>query len=376
MLCETPVENSQEAQLVKVPKRGEPAASPSPPLDARGFNWLGWRSIAAGAALLLLIAGSAFWYFERRGASVRPGQPGYVFSDTLSRPFSKQAWEQALQQLTPVQTVQAPEPTPEALSRVALSTFRDTLADGGQGPLMVVMPAGKFLMGSPQDELARAYDEGPQHQVTIRAFALSQTEVTFEEYDRFSNDTNRMPLRDDAGWGRATRPVINVNWRDATAYAEWLSQQTGESYRLPTEAEWEYAARAGTTTPFYTGKCISVQQANFDDSKGDAYPGCPVSNQALQKTQPVGVFPANQFGLHDMQGNVYEWVQDCKHEDYSRAPTDGSAWLERGGGNCARRVARGGAWDSSVLPMRSAIRDWSYDGAARDLLGFRLARDL
>jgi formylglycine-generating enzyme required for sulfatase activity len=212
--------------------------------------------------------------------------------------------------------------------------------------------------------------------VAISRFALAQTEVTFDEYDRFAQATQRA-LPNDAGWGRGTRPVINVSWVDATAYAEWLSKRAGEDYRLPSEAEWEYAARATTETPFSTGNCISVQQANFDHRFQDAYGACSsAADQFLGSTRPVGSFAANPFGLRDMHGNVYEWVQDCYYEDYNGAPADGRARLEPGTGSCSRRVLRGGSWNLGAGFQRSANRSGQRSEVTVNLLGFRLARTL
>jgi formylglycine-generating enzyme required for sulfatase activity len=258
----------------------------------------------------------------------------------------------------------------------SLSRFRERLDDGSAGPIMVVIPAGEFVMGSPPTEAAREPEEGPQHKVVISRFALAQTEVTFDEYDRFARATQRA-LPNDAGWGRGTRPVINVSWADATAYTEWLSTRSDAVYRLPTEAEWEYAARAGTETPFSTGNCISAKQANFDHRTQDDYAACSsAAAQFLGSTQPVGSFPANPFGLRDMHGNVYEWVQDCYYEDYSDAPDDGRARLKPGTGSCSRRVLRGGSWNFGAGFQRSANRSGQRSEVTVNLLGFRLARTL
>lgn len=176
-------------------------------------------------------------------------------------------------------------------------TFRDPLQSGGEGPLLTVIPAGRFLMGSPQDEHGRTEHEGPQHEVIIaQPFALGVYAVTFSEYDCFCEATGRKTPADN-DWGRKNHPVINVSWHDAQAYCGWLNKQTGQSYRLPSEAEWEYACRAGTTTPFNTGEKINSEQANFDTAHG--------------RTLPIGSFPSNKFGLYDMHGNVLEWAQDC-----------------------------------------------------------------
>jgi formylglycine-generating enzyme required for sulfatase activity len=276
-----------------------------------------------------------------------------------------------------------PKPEPPALATPQsgapaatmkpFTTFRDRLQDGSMGPHMIVLPAGEFLMGSPDTEVLRNIGEGPQHRVRVRSFALAQTETTWEAYDRFAAATRRK-LPDDAGWGRGTRPVINVSWRDAAAYAEWLSEQTDEHYRLPSEAEWEYAARAGTTTPFSTGECISTNDANFFGPS--AYSNCPQSNLSLGKTRPAGSYPASAFLLHDLHGNVSEWVQDCYHVTYERAPTDGRAWLAQNQGECTYRVLRGGSWVFLQALMRSAFRFRGTTEEVSNTHGFRLARTL
>jgi formylglycine-generating enzyme required for sulfatase activity/serine/threonine protein kinase len=269
---------------------------------------------------------------------------------------------------------------PAARALADLSVFQDKLKDGGAGPIMVVIPAGRFLMGSPVSEAGRSADEGPQHWVTVERFALAQVEVTFDQYDRFLQAQGRKQRPSDMGWGRGTRPVINVSWTDATQYAAWLSEQTGQLYRLPSEAEWEYAARARTTVPmpFSTGPCISTGQANFNDS--DAYPGCRrTSRKSLGKPQLVGVTGRaddHPFGLRDMHGNVEEWTADCYHSSYERAPEDGSAWLDQEGGDCKRRVQRGGSYNDRPDGLRSANREGHDRDVVFFTVGFRLARAL
>jgi formylglycine-generating enzyme required for sulfatase activity len=166
--------------------------------------------------------------------------------------------------------------------------------------------------------------------------------------------------------------VINVSWEDAVAYAVWLSKETGAAYRLPTEAEWEYAARAGTTTPFWTGRCITTDQANYDGNYD--YAVCGTNTGVYrQATVPVGSLPANPWGLHEVHGNVWEWVQDRYHDSYQGAPTDGRAW-EAGGSSA--RVVRGGSWYGNSRGIRAAIR-FDGDPELRSFnLGLRLARTL
>ena len=230
-------------------------------------------------------------------------------------------------------------------------------------PEMVVVPAGSFRMGcvSGQDCWA---EEFPVHEVRVPSFVLGRYEVLFEEYDRFVAATGRESPSDE-GWGRGRRPVINVSWEDATAYAEWLSAETGQWYRLPSEAEWEYAARAGTTTAYSWGNDIGQNRTNCD--------GCG-SRWDDEQTAPAGSFAANSWGLHDKHGNVYEWVEDCWHDSYARAPADGSAWTRDG--DCGPRVLRGGAWLYGPRALRSADRARSDVGTRAGDVGFRLARTL
>jgi formylglycine-generating enzyme required for sulfatase activity len=212
-------------------------------------------------------------------------------------------------------------------------------------------------------------DEQPVHDVTIAPFAMGRYEVTFEEYDRFANATGHKKPNDE-GWGRGRRPVINVSWSNATAYAQWLSRQTGHDYRLPSEAEWEYAARAGTETKYWWGNSIGRNRAACNGC------GAKWGADVARKTAPVGSFATNPFGLYDTAGNVWEWAGDCWHRNYSKAPSDGSTWLDRDGGECARRVLRGGGWFIEPRNLRSADRHWYPAGAANGGVGIRLARTL
>ncbi len=230
-------------------------------------------------------------------------------------------------------------------------------------PEMVVIPAGRFRMGCVSGRECFD-DEQPVHEVSVGSFALSKYEVTFEEYDGFTEATGRSRAG-DAGWGRGTRPVVNVSWEDAQAYVAWLTAETGEPYRLPSEAEWEYAARAGTSTAYSWGNGIGDNRANCG--------GCG-SRWDNEQTAPVGSFGANAWGLHDMHGNVYEWVEDCWHENYARAPSDGTAWT--GGGDCSRRGLRGGSWYDLPRFLRSAFRLWLTTGIPYFIIGFRVARTL
>ena len=231
---------------------------------------------------------------------------------------------------------------------------------------MVVVPAGTFRMGCLQDQDC-ARDELPVREVTIsERFALSKHEVTFENWDACVDGGGcNGYLPDDEGWGRGKRPVIHVNWHDAQAYVAWLSGSTGETYRLPSEADWEYAARAGTETQYDWGDEIGRNRANCRDN------GCADSHA---NTAPAGSFAANPWGLYDMHGNVYEWVQDCWNgSSYRGAPSDGSAWLD---GDCASRMVRGGAWSSGPSSLRAANRTRESAERRQNTVGFRVARTL
>ena len=223
------------------------------------------------------------------------------------------------------------QPAPARVPALA-QTFRDRLKSGADGPLMAVIPAGRFRMGSPADEPEREDDEGPQHEVRIATpFAMGVYAVTFYDYERFCDDT-KLGKPEDQGWGRGRRPVINVSWEAARAYCAWLGEQTGRAYRLPSETEWEYACRAGTDTPFHFGARITTDQANFDGNY--TYNGS-AKGEYRPQTVPVGSFPPNAFGLYDMHGNVWEWCEDTWQTNYEGAPSDGSVWE---GGEKASRV--------------------------------------
>ena len=210
----------------------------------------------------------------------------------------------------------------------------------------------------------RSDDEGPRHFVIIgSSFAVGVFEVTFAEWNACVSDGGCGGYRpDDEGWGRGRRPVINVSWDDAQSYVAWLSRETGEAYRLLSESEWEYAARGGTQTRYWWGDDIGRNRANCD--------GCG-SRWDDESTAPVGSFAANAFGLHDVHGNVWEWVQDCWNDSYVGAPGDGSAWESV---NCSLRVLRGGSWDDFPGGLRAAIRNRIVTGSRSNDAGFRVAR--
>ena len=239
---------------------------------------------------------------------------------------------------------------------------------------MIIVPSGIFTMGSPADEPGRWDDEGPQHQVRIRSFAVGKYEVTRGQFAAFvaatGHDTGNScwPYQDEENWRNPgftqtdTHPVVCVSWNDAKAYTNWLSRKTGQNYRLLTEAEWEYVARAGTTTAYHFGATISPTQANYDHNNSG--------------TVEVGSYRANAFGLHDVHGNVWEWVEDCWHNNYNGAPSDGSAWTSDCYYDSDVRVLRGGSWGIITRYLRSAVRGWLIAWDRFSNCGFRIARTL
>ena len=238
--------------------------------------------------------------------------------------------------------------------------------DCAECPELVVVRSGSFMMGSRSGEAGRFSDEGPVHRVTIaEPIAVGVYEVTLAEWEACRRGGGCSHNPGDIGWGRGTRPVMNVSWEDAQEYVRWLSRETGERYRLLNESEWEYVARAGTGTRYWWGDAVGRGRANCD--------GCR-SRWDGKQTAPVGSFSANGFGLHDVHGNVWEWVEDCSHGNYTGAPSDGRAWTR--GGNCSARVLRGGSWDSIPRIVRSATRISFTTGSRYDYVGFRVARTM
>ena len=221
-------------------------------------------------------------------------------------------------------------------------------------PDMVEIPEGTYQQGD-QD-----YNE--KREVTVKRFKIGKYEVTFQEYDQYVELAGgRSPK--DYTWGRARQPVIDVSWEDAKAYAKWLSSATGKAYRLPTESEWEYAARSRGKNDVWAGTSDESQLKDY-----------AVYNAA--RTELVGSKQPNHLGLHDMSGNVWEWVEDCYHGDYNGAPKDGSAWLETDGHDCDHRVVRGGSYDSRSVDLRVASRVGDRADFRSSFIGFRLAQDI
>ena len=228
------------------------------------------------------------------------------------------------------------------------------------GMELVLIPAGHFDMGSVGD---RGYDfERPAHRVAVPAFYLGRYEVTFAQYDQFCRDTKR-PLPNDEGWGRGQQPALNLRWEDAVDLAAWLTSRSGHRFRLPTEAEWEYAARAGRNSEYWWGNQAGTNNANCQGC------GSPWHNRPA----PVGSFAPNPFGLYDMNGNVYEWCLDTRHDNYRGAPSDATAWLW--GATPDQRILRGGSFLLPAFDSRSRARSWDLASRATREYGVRLVME-
>jgi formylglycine-generating enzyme required for sulfatase activity len=238
-------------------------------------------------------------------------------------------------------------------------------------PDMVVVPAGSFMMG-PTDNGSKRAAADTRHKVIFpHAFAVGRFAVTFDEWDACVADGGCSGYKPwDNGWGRGKRPVVNVSWTDAKGYIAWLSARTGKPYRLLSEAEREYVTRAGTQSAFWWGALASRRQANYDDkaSQDKASKGSPG-----QKTLPVDSYQPNPWGLYQVHGNIWEWVEDCQNESYVGAPTDGTAWMT---GHCDRRVLRGGSWVSTAEAVESGSRYGVQAEGRVSNVGFRVAREL
>jgi formylglycine-generating enzyme required for sulfatase activity len=282
--------------------------------------------------------------------------------------------------------VVAPSP-PAPAADLAKKQALPQIQDAPFAPKLTVLPAGAFMMGSPASEPNRGDGEGPQHKVTIAyPLAVGTFDVTRAEYAAFIADTGYAPKDDDGcyvwngksfdkragtGWNRPgfdqtdTDPVVCVSWDDANAYAAWLSRKTGHTYRLLSEAEWEYAARAGTTTAYYWGN--DAEQGHADCFR------CGTAWWGGKRSAPSGSFPPNAFGLFDMSGNVWQWVTDCYQDSYAATPTNGDAAT---GGDCDYRVLRGGSWYGRARYTRVANRDRDISMGRYSTDGFRVARTL
>lgn len=254
-----------------------------------------------------------------------------------------------------------PEPVVEPTFTDNPDPFRDGLKSGGNGPTMIRVPAGSYRMGAASAVVAA--DEAPRHDVTIKSFMVSVYEITYADYDKFAR-ANKRKLPASTGLDRKVHPVADVSWDDALAYTKWLGKQTGKNYRLLSEAEWEYIARAGSRTSYWWGSAPGSSNAHCFDCKSDFNTSKPAK---------IGTYKPNAFGLYDTAGNLYEWVHDCYHRNYKGAPDDGSVWE---GGDCGNRIVRGGAFRSPASSMRSENREKFKSGRGQYNVGIRIARDL
>jgi formylglycine-generating enzyme required for sulfatase activity len=271
-----------------------------------------------------------------------------------------------------------PETAPS--SAIAAPGGLETFRDCARCPLMVKVPSSQFTMGSPLNEDGRQEYEGPQRLVNVvKPFAIGQFEITFDQWNACVKEGGCQERPKDEGWGQGARPAIHISWEAITKeYLPWLSHKTGHRYRLPSEAEWEYAARGNGRDRFSFGSNSNdicsfgngADQTAKEQSGAGAATSC---RDGFANTAPVGSFRPNQFGLFDMHGNVWEWVEDCWNENYDSAPSNGSAWTS---GDCSSRVVRGGSWNSDVNKLRSAARGWNDPGGRNRSIGFRVARDL
>ena len=357
----------------------QPAPGNKPPVLARVTRrgWLKWAGLSAGSVAATILGRE--WLLP---LSQRPEEPLPSLEPTSS-PTATPA--------TPPSPSPTPEPPPpptgpggiplEQVSLdntvrlndrgevveeipVSVTVYDEDLGDGIT-LRMVEIPGGTFTMGSPEEEEGRHADEGPQRQVTVPSFFMGMFTVTQAQYEAVVG-VNPATRSDRDRFVAPDKPVINVRWNDAKEFCDRLSQQTGRTYRLPSEAEWEYACRAGTDTPFHFGETITTLYVNYN---GTPYASVP-QGEFRARTTTVGRFPANAFGLFEMHGNVWEWCLDHWHNNYQGAPTDGSAWIV--GGDSDLRVRRGGSWNYHPINCRSAYRSSDDPGYLSDYVGFRV----
>jgi formylglycine-generating enzyme required for sulfatase activity/serine/threonine protein phosphatase PrpC len=365
-------ESRYEAEFPGVaPPPAEPAARvadveiPDEPAEPRSYKWLVWLIV------LGLLGGGGFFAWQQgfidsameKGTELVESTAQTIEAELESEPepVAEVAPEpEPVVEAEPEPVVEVePEPEPAFVDKA--DAFRDRLKSGGHGPTMIKVSAGTYRMGGASSIVSP--DEVPRHDVNISSFMVSMYEVTFEQYYRFAAATGRSKPKSN-GWDIKTHPVVEVSWDDALAYARWLSKETGMRYRLLSEAEWEYVARAGTTTSYWWGTKPGVSNAHCFDCKSDF---------STSKPAKVGTYKPNAFGLYDTSGNVFEWVHDCYHRNYHDAPTDGSVWE---GGDCDVRVVRGGAYRSPANSMRAENREKFKSGKGQYNVGIRVARDL
>jgi formylglycine-generating enzyme required for sulfatase activity/serine/threonine protein phosphatase PrpC len=332
---------------------------PEEPREPRSYKWLVWLIVIG------LLGGGGYFAWQK-GFIDDAVEKGTEIVETTTQTIETELQTEPEPVLDPEpEPVVEPEPEPvvepEPVYVDKADVFRDRLKSGGNGPTMIKVPAGSFRMGGASSIVSP--DEVPRREVQVSSFMVSVYEVTFAEYYRFAAATGRKKPNNN-GWDVKTHPVVDVSWDDAVAYARWLGKQTGMKYRLLSEAEWEYVARAGTTSSFWWGLKPGVGNAHCFDCKSDF---------STSKPAKVGTYKPNAFGLYDTAGNVFEWVHDCYHPNYNDAPSDGGVWE---GGDCDVRVVRGGAYGSPANSMRVENREKFKSGKGQYNVGIRVARDL
>jgi formylglycine-generating enzyme required for sulfatase activity len=310
------------------------------------YYYRGRKKLLIGLSIVIILIAGVLWILPKYNPDIFLNPLSAIYQTPIPEPQ--------------IETNNAVKAKPKVVAQLrALAIYRDLLKQGGQGPIMLKLPGGTFQMGAKNTSLN--YDERPQHQVTLNSFSISQYEITFEEYDLFAWKTGRS-FPNDNGWGREKRPVINVDWYDAYEYTKWLTSQTGHQYRLPSEREWEYAAKAGSKTFYWWGYEVGKNKANCGVC-GSIWDG--------KKTAPVGSFQPNAFQLYDTIGNVMEWTISCYRRSYSGAPSVGNRWL---GGNCSRRVARSSSYRTYINNLHTTKRNNFNPKTRIDILGFRVVR--
>jgi len=332
---------------------------PEPEPEPRSYKWVVWLILF----IILAAGGYIAWTkgFVRQATNAVQDAVDSIPEATINEP---QETPEPVAEPVPEpdpKPEEKPEPVAEPVYVDKADVFRDRLKSGGNGPTMLKVPGGTFRMGSATGIVSA--DEAPRHEVTIKPFMVSIYEITYAEYDVFAKASKRR-RPDSSGWDRKTHPVNNVSWDDALAYSKWLTKQSGKNYRLLSEAEWEYVARAGSRTSFWWGSAAGSGNAHCFDCK---------SEYSTSKPAKVGTYKPNAFGIYDTAGNLYEWVHDCYHRNYQGAPTDGSVWE---GGDCNVRVVRGGSYGSPASSMRSENREKFESGRGQYNVGIRIARDL
>ncbi|MDH3633492.1 MAG: SUMF1/EgtB/PvdO family nonheme iron enzyme [Gammaproteobacteria bacterium] len=363
----------REARYERNAEQAEPAPAQEPvarvaevrfpgePREPRSYKWLVWLIV------LGLLGGGGYFAWEK-GFVDEAVEKGTEIVETTTQKIEAEleaklepVFEPEPEPEPVAEPEPAVEPEPKPVYVDKADVFRDRLKSGGHGPTMIKIPAGRFRMGGASSLVAQ--DEVPRHQVNVASFMVSVYEITFAEYYRFASATGRKKPKSN-GWDIKTHPVINVSWDDANAYTRWLAKETGKKYRLLSEAEWEYAGRAGTTSSFWWGLKPGAGNAHCFDCKSDF---------STSKPAKVGTYKSNAFGLYDTAGNVFEWVHDCYHSNYNDAPADGSVWE---GGDCNVRVVRGGAYGSPASSMRVENREKFKSEKGHYNVGIRVARDL